>query len=287
MTTKGLSLPDVVDLHSARSVADGLLRHIRAATTPSVNTAKLRQAGVPLLQILVAARQFAEAQGKPFTVAAEPGGALGLRRGEVQVNASLIAISLQACDQILRLLDAPEAAAQDSTALLGRLHDCLNGNDSPTTPGVADASTKDEEADIPEICGLQPERGPGLRVVFRLASDALMHGHDPELMLDDLKSLGPCRVRALVDTIPPLDQLDPTTCLIGWEVEIAGPVDPAAAEAVFLFTRDAMTLNITSLGAADPNPVALPLPADATAPDARTGAPAAPTPAPRGWDEPR
>lgn len=203
-----------------------------------------------------------------------------LRRGEAQVNASLIAISLQACDQILRLLDAPEAAAQDSTALLGRLQDCLNGNDSPTTPDVADASTKDEEADIPEICGLQPERGPGLRVVFRLASDALMHGHDPELMLDDLKSLGPCRARALVDTIPPLDQLDPTTCLIGWEVEIAGPVDPAAAEAVFLFTRDAMTLNITSLGAADPNPVALPLPADATAPDARTRAPAAPSPAP-------
>lgn len=76
MTTKSFSLPDVVDLHSARSVADGLLRHIRASTTPSVNTEKLRHAGVPLLQILVAARQFAEAQGKPFTVAAEPGGAL-------------------------------------------------------------------------------------------------------------------------------------------------------------------------------------------------------------------
>jgi two-component system, chemotaxis family, sensor kinase CheA len=82
-------------------------------------------------------------------------------------------------------------------------------------------------------------------------------------MLDDLRSLGPCSVRALVDEIPPLDQLDPTECLMGWEVEISGSVDPAEVETVFLFTRDAMTLTITPLD----TEVAGPTPSEAKLPE--------------------
>ena len=175
----------------------------------------------------------------------------GLRRGEAVVSAALIAISLQACDQILRLLDTPETAGAESAAILSRLQACLSGAsdqgqidpDPVAFDALSDADDRPEEADP------QGDAEAGLRIVFRLAPDALMFGHDPELLLEDLRSLGPCRVRALVDGIPPLDQLDPTECLLGWEVEIGGPVDPADIETVFLFTRDAMTLSIAPLGA--------------------------------------
>ena len=171
-----------------------------------------------------------------------------LRRGEAAVSADLIAISLQACDQILRLLDSPESCAAESAAILSRLQACLAGVE-PALPPMPEANSFVPDAgpflaDDPSA----PETNTSLRVLFRLGTDALLHGHDPELLLDDLRALGPCRVRAVVDAIPPLDQLDPTECLMGWEVEIAGDVQPTDVEEVFLFTRDTMTLEITAPG---------------------------------------
>lgn len=76
MSSKAFQLPEVVDLNSAGSVAADLMRHIESSPKPSVNAAGLRQAGVPLLQILVAARRQAEELGKPLTVKAAIGGTL-------------------------------------------------------------------------------------------------------------------------------------------------------------------------------------------------------------------
>ena len=171
-----------------------------------------------------------------------------LRRGEAKVSAPLIAVSLQACDQIVKLLDAPEASAPESLAILARLQTCLDGTDQPTPPPEAAEECSGVDADIalPEHSDAQSDT-PGLRVVFRLGPDALMHGHDPELLLEDLHSLGPCRIRALTDDIPRLDHLDPTECLLGWEVDFLGPVDPSDIETVFLFTRDSMTLTVAPI----------------------------------------
>jgi anti-anti-sigma regulatory factor len=75
MTAIHFPLPETVDLTGAKGLAKDLLKHIRTSPAPSVTTDSLRHGGVALLQILVAARKFAAAQGKPFTVQAEPDGA--------------------------------------------------------------------------------------------------------------------------------------------------------------------------------------------------------------------
>lgn len=76
MGSKSFPLPEVVDLTSARSVSADLLRHVNDSPTPTLTAARLREGGVPLLQILVAARRYAEAKGKPFSVKAARDGAL-------------------------------------------------------------------------------------------------------------------------------------------------------------------------------------------------------------------
>jgi STAS domain len=76
MSSKTFQLPEVVDLSSARSVAADLMRHIDTSPRPAVDAAGLRQGGVPLLQVLVAARHHADGRGKPFTVKADRDGVL-------------------------------------------------------------------------------------------------------------------------------------------------------------------------------------------------------------------
>ncbi|MEQ5872876.1 chemotaxis protein CheA [Sagittula sp. NFXS13] len=159
-----------------------------------------------------------------------------LRQGKVAITTALIELSLQACDQILCLLDDPKADAAASADILDRLQRCLDGSDK---------GEDGEEAPAGKVA-------EGCRVTFRLSEDALMRGHDPEGFLDELRELGPTKVRALVDRIPPIDQLDPTACLIGWDVEIEGAVTSSDIEAVFLFTRDDMALEIAPLSETPP-----------------------------------
>lgn len=167
-----------------------------------------------------------------------------LRRNEAAVTPALIAVSLQACDHILRLLDAPDDAGAESAAILARLRGCLNGAKDEGETGPADTGKAEISPAFPKV--EREEEVAGLRVTFRLAPEALALGHDPELMLDDLRALGTCTVRALVDGVPSLDQLDPTACLFAWEVVYSVPVDPTAVETVFLFTRDSMHLEIVA-----------------------------------------
>ncbi|HLQ18594.1 MAG TPA: STAS domain-containing protein [Tabrizicola sp.] len=70
MPLPSYTLPEIVTLTSAKLVADDVLRHVSSAATPTINAATLREAGVPLLQILVAANRQAEAQGKRLVVQA-------------------------------------------------------------------------------------------------------------------------------------------------------------------------------------------------------------------------
>lgn len=76
MSEASFELPEVVDLTSARGVGEDLLRHIQASQAPLVNASGVRRAGIPLLQILVAAKRLAEDLGKPFTVEATRDGVL-------------------------------------------------------------------------------------------------------------------------------------------------------------------------------------------------------------------
>lgn len=152
-----------------------------------------------------------------------------LRQGEAQVSPALIEVSLAACDQIQRLMADPEAAMAGSTAILARLSRALV-QDMATQDGTANAHPR------------------GWRLRFQLAPDALRLGHNPLLLLDELRDLGPCRIRALTGAIPPLAALDPADCLMGWEVEIEGEVSEDAINSVFMFHTGHMQLDLAPLG---------------------------------------
>lgn len=149
-----------------------------------------------------------------------------LRRGEAKVGGDVIAVSLKACDQIQGLLADPAAAAPASRPILDALASAMDR---------ASGNASAEQA--------------GLCVRLRLPVDAIRLGHNPRLLIEELAALGTAaRVEALTDAIPPLENLEPTDCLTGWQVELEGPVDPAAVENVFMFLAGAVELTIAPLG---------------------------------------
>ena len=69
-------------------------------------------------------------------------------------------------------------------------------------------------------------------------------GTNPLLLLDELRALGPCDVTALIDAVPPLDQIDPEVCYLAWDICLTTSCPREAIEDVFLFLRDGMELSI-------------------------------------------
>lgn len=76
MTVAHFPIPEVVDLRSAGPLAEALTHYIESNAAPVASTTRLKQGGLPLLQILVAGCRLAGTLGKSLVVEASPDGAL-------------------------------------------------------------------------------------------------------------------------------------------------------------------------------------------------------------------
>lgn len=172
-----------------------------------------------------------------------------VRQGRLAASAELIATALAAKDQIRYLIEHPEMAATEAAGTI--LRDLQN-----LTPATATHATP-----LPAAAPSQAAR----RLRFRLPPEAVALGTNPLLLIGELRDLGPCTVVADVAAIPAIERLDPTECHISWEVTFATAQRRSVIEQVFLFVRDDMQLELTSL---EPNPVAAPQAAVASRPRA-------------------
>ncbi len=74
-------------------------------------------------------------------------------------------------------------------------------------------------------------------------------GANPLLLLRELGTLGGLSIRASMDAVPPLAELDPERCYIAWEMDLATAADRDAIRDVFIFVEDACELRIEQDGA--------------------------------------
>jgi two-component system chemotaxis sensor kinase CheA len=182
-----------------------------------------------------------------------------VRKGEVPATHELVTAVLSAMDHMRALAERRPVAAGAGEALLATLARVVGHAPEPGGSG-APAAVRPAAA-----VATAPTTW---HIRFTLAPDVLVNGTRPLPMLDELRAMGPCEVRAITDAIPPLDALVPTDCHLGWDVVLTTTEPHAAIEEVFLFVMNDMTLLIEAL---DP-------PVDTPTPDAAGPAPVAAPP---------
>ena len=153
-----------------------------------------------------------------------------VRKGEAPASAELVAAVLAAQDHMRALAEGREASTAEGEALLQRLHEAVaGGGETPAAPAAPAETT--------------------WRVRFSFPADALANGTRPLPLIDELRELGPCEVRAVTDQVPPLAELVPTECRLAWEVVVTTAEPQSAIEDVFIFVIDDMQLQIEAVGA--------------------------------------
>jgi len=179
-----------------------------------------------------------------------------VRKGLAPLTAGLVEVILSAMDHMRALVEGA-APAEIGNAILARLQQSVAERAAPVAPAAS-----------------------GWRLRFRLPPEAMANGTNPLALLDELRGLGTCRVTALTDAIPPLADLVPTECHVGWEVELRGAIARDDIDDVFIFVMDDMELTVEPLAPATEVPVlpaaTLPAAVVAAAPPADSAPVAAP-----------
>ena len=159
-----------------------------------------------------------------------------VRKGELAPTSDLIGVALAAKDHIRALIDAPASVdAGIGEGLLARVAELV----AATSAASASAST----------AAVEPQGPTHWRIRIRLAQDAIAAGTNPLLLLDELRTLGPCTVAALGDGVPALAEIDPAGCYLAWDAVLTTDRPKSAIEEVFIFVIDDMTLTIEPLPA--------------------------------------
>ena len=185
-----------------------------------------------------------------------------VRKGLAPATQELVAVILSARDHMRLLIDGDQDQATGD-AILARLQAAIEAAGGAPDPDAAPAHGPVAES--------RPASKSGWRLRLRLPADAMANGTNPLMLLDELRDLGDCAVRALTDRIPPLAELTPTENHVGWEVELRGDVPMSAIEDVFIFVMDDMELACEPLEAKQEEALA-----DAPPPPAATAEAASP-----------
>ncbi len=166
-----------------------------------------------------------------------------VRKGAVAATPELISIVLSAQDR-MRALVAGEVDEEKQNRILAQLGEAVA---AASDQGASDQDASDQGGAQAETPGAG-EVG-GWRVRFRLPADCMANGTNPLFLLDELRELGECEIALLTDRIPPLAELDPRECHLGWDVTLKGAIDRDDIEDVFIFVMDDMELSIEPIGA--------------------------------------
>lgn len=176
----------------------------------------------------------------------------GVREGKIAVSPQLAELVLAAADEIKRLLvvepgDAPEPS-EAREALIATLEAY-----SPVSAQIPTTAIGLEEQE--KSAAIAQERS--WQIVFRPNKDLFASGGDPLVLLRELGKLGSIDVVAQIDGVPSLEELQPSTCYLGWTITLLTAADENAIRDVFVFVEDGAELTIRPME--DTARVALPI----------------------------
>ncbi len=163
-----------------------------------------------------------------------------VRDGVLTASHDLISLTLASLDHIRVLLERPEQADRvRGDALLAAFAD-LAGTHAPGVKAAAHAR--------PVAAACQTKV---FRIRWRPARDMMAFGGNPLLLLNELRELGPCTVTPIVDRVPPLAEIDPAGCYLGWDVMVTTDKPRSAIDDVFIFVASDSELTIDELAVED------------------------------------
>lgn len=164
-----------------------------------------------------------------------------LRSGELQASSKVVAVLLRAGDM---LADHVEAARHGSEIGVDVDHEVMGelgaiaGDSAPEMAGDEDDFGLDFAPVLIDTGDTGAEAAPAhgsWQITFFPHPPLYAKANEPQFLIRELESLGPCTVVADLSRLPTLDLLDPEQSLLSWTITLDADVEREKIEEVFEF----------------------------------------------------
>lgn len=168
-----------------------------------------------------------------------------VRQGEIPVTKELINLTLMAKDIIKSMLDGiPPGEVPDGltpSEVVDAFKRLVAKDEAVTPPQPSSIAAQSQGASLP------PLKTVTYRIRFAPEKEIFLSGTNPITLLNELSSLGECRVVAQTDLVPLLEEINPEYCYTYWDIILTTNHDMDAIKDVFIFVEDQCELKIEAI----------------------------------------
>ncbi len=167
-----------------------------------------------------------------------------VRNEEMSVTKELIDLTLSSGDLIQTMLDDSEMGnstdKEKAGEIIASLQKLVPNKNEHKEENISPASSQPDSQSESE----QEDRQITYRIRFRPPVDVFTRGINPVMLVDELCTLGMCRVVALKETIPLLNDIVPEHCYIYWDILLTTQSTVNTIKDIFVFVEDDCKLSI-------------------------------------------
>ncbi len=166
------------------------------------------------------------------------------RNERLSVTRQVIDLTLAARDQIAALFEGYYHHKPADPAVTVRLAEQVR---SLLPEGFLAALRKPTEEAAPAPLAAMTASQATYRIRFRPARNIFLTGTDPQGLLDELMTMGACRVVAQLGEVPDLEQIEPELCYVYWDIILTTDRTVDAIRDVFIFVQDSSDVRIEQI----------------------------------------
>lgn len=190
-----------------------------------------------------------------------------VRNGSAPVTPQLISLTLKARDHIMDMLKG-NVDKEESAALIQEFKDFMsayptsNKDQGSEKKETETNTTTSEQKELPDS---KQDEAPILqtnvestqqiacaeqttwRISFTPSPDILQNGTRPSLMIKELTDMGTATVLFFTRQIPPLSEIEPTTCYVSWDIILTTCKSREEIQDVFIFLDKSSVIKIDKI----------------------------------------
>ena len=183
-----------------------------------------------------------------------------IRNGVAPVTPEVIKLTLQSRDHILAMLGGNNSK-EESARLIEEFKQVMssfkNNKETVATPQEQVVTTKTSEPNnvpvtVPikktTVASSKPHTEDSnlttWRISFTPSPSILWNGTRPSLMIKELTEMGDATVILFTKNIPPLSQIEPTTCYLAWDIILTTAQTQQEIQDVFIFLDETSIIKI-------------------------------------------
>ncbi|MCD4774044.1 MAG: chemotaxis protein CheA [Bacteroidales bacterium] len=174
-----------------------------------------------------------------------------VREGEIQISKPILNVTLKSVDQLQMLLvkNPGNDVIKVSEEIIDEVNEIIENSDS--LENITPEISIEKEKEKPLVIKKNQKIITTYFIHFKPHEKILKNGTNPLYLIDELNSMGTCKVFPRLENVPYIEDISLKNCYIYWDILLASDGKLNEIKDVFIFVEDDCDLEIVEIADVD------------------------------------